>query len=451
VVRARQRAARLGRRNPAQVVSLAFTVALLVGTALLMLPPARSGPGGAPFVTALFTSASAVCVVGLGLVDTATYWSPLGQGIIVALVQVGGFGIIVGASLVGIVVSRRLGLRTRLTAQAETRALDLADVRRVVIGVAVITVVVEAATALVLTLRLALHYGEPAGLAAWHGVFLAVTSYNNAGFAPYSDNLMGFVSDPVICLPIGFAVIIGGIGFPVLFELAREWRQPRTWSVHTRTTLIVTAVLLLGGWAFLTTAEWGNPGTFGPLSAGGKTLAGFFHSVQPRTAGFNTVDYAQMQPESILLTQVLMFIGGGSGSTAGGIRVTTLAVLAFAVRAEVRGSRDVNAFNRRLPMSAVRQAAVITVVTGAIALTGTGALLLASDLPFTEASFEIISALGTVGLSLNVTAGLTGLAPLVVTAVMFVGRLGPVTLGAALALRETQSLYRLPEERTIVG
>lgn len=440
-----------GRRNPAQVVSIAFAVVLLVGTALLMLPPARSGPGGAPFMTALFTSGSAVCVVGLGLVDTATYWTTFGQAVIVGLVQVGGFGIIVGASLVGIVVSRRLGLRTRLTAQAETRALDLADVRRVVLGVAVITVVVEVVTAVVIGLRLALGYGEAAGTAAWHGVFLSVTSYNNAGFAPYSDNLMGFVGDPVVCIAVSLAVIIGGIGFPVLFELAREWRQPRTWSVHTRTTLIVTSVLLLGGWAFLTVAEWGNPGTFGPLSAPTKVLAGFFQSVQPRTAGFNTVDIAQLEPESILLTQVLMFIGGGSGSTAGGIRVTTLAVLVFAIRAEIRGTTDVNAFNRRIPASAVRQAAVVTVVTGAIALAGTGALLLASDLPFTEASFEIISALGTVGLSMNVTGGLTGLAPLVVTAVMFVGRLGPVTLGAAFALRETQSLYRLPEERTIVG
>lgn len=441
----------LGRRNPAQAVSLAFAVAVLVGTALLMLPPARSGPGAAPVMTALFTSASAVCVVGLGLVDTATYWTPFGQGIIVALVQVGGFGIIVGASLVGIVVSRRLGLRTRLTAQAETRALDLADVRRVVIGVALITVAVEAVTAVVLGVRLALGYGEPAGTAAWHGLFLAVTSYNNAGFAPYSDNLVGFVADPVMCLPIALAVIIGGIGFPVLFELGRDWRRPRTWSVHTRTTLIVTAVLLLGGWAVIAVAEWDNPGTFGPLSPGGKTLAGFFQSVQPRTAGFNTVDYAQMRPESILLTQILMFIGGGSGSTAGGIRVTTLAVLAFAVRAEVTGARDVNAFNRRIPTSAVRQAAVLTVVTGAIALSATWILLAVSDLPFTEASFEVISALGTVGLSLGVTPALTGLAPLVVTVVMFVGRLGPVTLGAALALRETQSLYRLPEERTIVG
>jgi len=446
-----RRSARTRSANPARVVAAGFLGAVVLGSGLLSLPVATAGPGHAPVPTALFTSTSAVCVVGLAHVDTATYWSPFGQGVILALVQLGGFGIIVGASLVGLAVSRRLGLRSKLMTQEESRTLDLADVRRVVLGVALVSAAAELLTALAIGLRLGTHYGVPAGRAAWLGLFHAVTAFNNAGFALYSDNLVGFVGDPWICLPISAAVVLGGLGFPVVFELTREWRHPRTWSVHTRATLAVTAVLLVGGWLALLAFEWANPGTLGPLRPGGKTLASFFASVQPRTAGFNSLDYAQMTPESLLLTQILMFIGGGSGSTAGGIRVTTLAVLLFAVRAEALGDRDVRAFHRRLPDTAVRQAMVVTVVTGAVALAGTGALLMTTDGSFAEMSFEAISALATVGLSLNVTPTLPTSALVVTSVLMFLGRLGPMTLGAALALRERRRLYRLPEERTIVG
>lgn len=287
---------------------VAFAVAVAVGTALLMLPLSRAGDGSAPFVTALFTSTSAVCVTGLTVVDTATYWSVPGQVVLLALIQVGGFGIMTLASLIALLLSRRMGLRTRLTAAAETKSVGLGDVRRVLKGVLLITLTLEGTLTLVLTLRFRSQYDDSWGVAAWHGVFHAVSSFNNAGFALYSDNLMGFLTDGFILVPISVAIIIGGLGFPVLMELLR--RTPRRrWSLHTRLTLLMTAVLLVGGTVFITISEWGNPGTLGPLGPLEKLVGGWFHAVQPRTAGFNAWDYGVATDETLLGTIILMFLG----------------------------------------------------------------------------------------------------------------------------------------------
>jgi trk system potassium uptake protein TrkH len=272
-------------RHPAQVIVTGFGGAVLLGTLLLMLPLASSRPGGAPFVTALFTSVSAVCVTGLVTVDTASYWSGAGEAIILVLIQVGGFGIMALASLVGLLLSRRMGLRTRLTAAAETKSLGLGDVRAVLFGVAKVSLVFEAITALVLTLRFAFGYDEPFGRAAYLGVFHAVSAFNNAGFALWSDSLTQFVTDPWICLPIAFAVIVGGLGFPVILELRRQLGRPRRWSLHTKLTVWTSVALLALGTVFVTASEWNNPGTLGALSTPGRLLAGFFHAVMPAPPG----------------------------------------------------------------------------------------------------------------------------------------------------------------------
>ena len=230
------------------------------GTGLLLLPIARSGPGGAGVLEALFTATSAVCVTGLVVVDTPVYWSGFGQAVILVLIQVGGFGIMTLASIVGLLISRRLGLRSRLIAAAETKHTGLADLRGVVIGVAKVSLLFEAVTALLLTARFLLGYQEPPLRALYLGVFHAVSSFNNAGFALFSDNLIGFVDDPWICLPISAAVISGGLGFPVLFELRRRWRRPREWSLHTRLTCAVTVVLLVAGTRLHHRVGVGQPG-----------------------------------------------------------------------------------------------------------------------------------------------------------------------------------------------
>ncbi|MBA2770268.1 MAG: TrkH family potassium uptake protein [Sporichthyaceae bacterium] len=438
--------------HPAQVVVTAFAFAVSVFTLLLWLPIAQV-PGEPPttFRQALFTATSAVCVTGLTVVDTARHWSTFGELAILGGIQAGGFGIMTGASLLGLLVSRRLGLRTRLLTAAETKSLGLGDVRRVLTGVARTTLVVESLTALALFLRFWTTYDYSVGRAAYLGIFHAVSSFNNAGFALWSDNLVGFVTDPFICLPIAAAVILGGLGFPVLFELRRELRTPRRWSVHTKTTLLTYGLLLVAGSAVITMLEWRNPATLGQLDTPGKVLAGFFQGVMPRTVGFNSLDYSQMHETSWLVTDILMFIGGGSASTAGGIKVTTFMLLFFAILSEARGEPSTDAFGKRIPEAVLRQAVSVALIGVACVVTGTFFMLLITGLDLDRVLFEVVSAFATVGLSTGITADLPAAGHYLLVALMFIGRTGSVTLASALALRERQRLYRLPEERPIVG
>jgi potassium uptake TrkH family protein len=433
------------------VVVFGFGTAVLAGTLLLMLPVSRVGEGGAPPLVALFTSTSAVCVTGLVVVDTPSYWSGFGEAVILGLIQVGGFGIMTLASLLGLLVSRRMGLRTRLTAAAETKAIGLGDVRTVVAGVVKVSLLFEAVTALLLTGRFLTAYDEPPGRAVYLGVFHAVSAFNNAGFALWSDSLVRFAVDPWICLPIAVAVIFGGLGFPVLFELRRQLVSPRGWSLHTKLTLSVTGGLLVLGTVFVTATEWSNPATLGALDTPGRLLAGFFQAVMPRTAGFNSLDYGQMHEATLLGTSMLMFIGGGSAGTAGGIKVTTFILLFFVIYAEVRGDATVRAFDRRVDHRTQRQALTVALLSLGAVVAATLAMLAISRQPTDQVLFEVVSAFATVGLSTGITADLPAAGQLLLVALMFLGRLGPITLVSALALRERPQLYQLPEGRPIIG
>ncbi|WP_376778673.1 TrkH family potassium uptake protein [Phytoactinopolyspora halotolerans] len=439
-------------QHPAQFVVAGFASAIAVGTVLLSLPVAREGPASASFLDALFTATSGVCVTGLIVVDTPGYWSTFGEVVILGLIQVGGFGLMTTASLLVLLVSRRIGLRSRLTAAAETKSLGLGDVRRVVTGVAKVSVLFEFATALILTVRLLIGYDEPLGRAAYLGVFHAISAFNNAGFSLYSDSLMRFATDPWVLIPIAVAVICGGLGFPVLLELRREFRQPRRWSLHTKITLSATALLIPGGMAFITYSEWDNDATLAPLSVPAKLLNGFFHSVMPRTAGFNSVDVEQMTEGTWLGTDVLMFIGGGSASTAGGIKVTTFFLLLFVIVAEIRGQRAVNVFDRQVGARVQRQALTVALLSVAAVVIPTIIVAEATpEISTDRAMFEVISAFSTVGLSTGITDSLPGAEQAMLVLLMFVGRLGPITFASALALRNQEKLYDLPEGRPIIG
>jgi trk system potassium uptake protein len=438
-------------RHPAQNVAAAFAVGILVGTALLLLPAARAGPGSAPLQVATFTATSAVCVTGLTVVDTATYWSTFGQAIILLLIQAGGLGFMVLASLLALALSRRLGLRQRLFAQTEINVVELGRTRRVVLAVAAFSLLFETLAALVLTGRLWLGYGEPLGRAAWLGVFHSVSAFNNAGFGLYSDNLVRFVDDGWVSLTVTLAVIAGGLGFPVLAELVRAPARPGRWSLHTKLTLTMTWVLLAVGTLAILGFEWTNPATLGPLDLPGKLLAGFFQGANPRTAGFNTVDYAAMGESSWLVTDILMFIGAGSAGTSGGIRVTTFAVLALMVTAEARGLSTVNAFRRRIPQGAQRQALTVALIGLGAVVVATLAITAQSGLPLSRTLFESFSAFGTVGLTTGITAQLPLPSQNILILLMFLGRTGPITLATALALRDREPRYRFPEERPIIG
>jgi potassium uptake TrkH family protein len=440
-------------RHPAQVVVTGFVVAALVGSGLLLLPVARAGEGtgGAGLLDAVFTATSAVCLTGLVVVDTPQHWSGFGHAVILGLIQVGGLGILTFASLLVTLISHRMGLRTRMTAAAETKSLGLGDVRQVIVGVVKASLLLEAVTALVLAGRFAFGYGESLPRALWLGVFHAVSAFNNAGYALYTDSLMSFVADPWICLPIAFAAIAGGLGFPVLFELRRRWHRPGSWSLHTKIVLWASGILLVAGTVFVTAIEWTNPRTLGPLDVPEKLLAGFFQGVMPRSAGFNSIDTAEMNTASWLGMDVLMFIGGASASTAGGIKVTTFAVLFFVIYAEVRGESAVNIFGRRLHGDVQRQALTVALLSVAAVIGSTLVFSVSNDISLDRSLFEVISAFCTVGLSTGITADLPNWEKALLTVLMFIGRIGPVTVASALALRPRVRMYELPEERPVIG
>jgi trk system potassium uptake protein len=438
-------------RHPAQVIVAAFAVAVAVGTGLLMLPIAREGPGSAPLLTALFTATSAVCVTGLIVVDTPVYWSAFGQMAILAMIQVGGFGIMTLASLVGLLIWRRLGLRSRLIAAAETKHVGLGDVGSVVVEVIKVSLLFEALTAVLLTARFALGYDHGFLRAVELGVFHAVSAFNNAGFALFSDNLIGFAGDPWICLPIAVAVIFGGIGFPVLFELRRRLLRPRRWSLHTKLTIGMTVVLLVASTVFVALAEWGNPRTLGRLEPTDRLLSAFFNATMLRTAGFNSYDPGQLNSGTLLGSDVVMFIGGGSAGTAGGIKVTTFVLLLLVIWAEVRGDTEVNVLDRRIEPRVWRQALSVALFSVAAVVISTFVLLEMTQISFDALLYESVSAFATVGLSTGITATLPPAGQLVLIALMFIGRLGPISLVSALAMRERHRLFHVPEGRPLIG
>jgi len=438
-------------QNPTQVIATGFGAAALLGTCLLALPIATAGGEPAGWVAALFTATSAVSLTGLVLFDTERQWSMFGELVITALMQIGGLGIMTLATLFTVLVSGRIGLRARMFAAAETKALSVSDVRRVVRNVALFSLLGEVLVAAVLTGRLMIAYGEPFGRAAYLGVFHGVSAFNNAGFVLWPDNLVRFAGDGWICLPIALASIVGGLGFPVVFELRRNWRHPRRWSLVTRVTLAMTLALLALGTLVLTVTEWANPRTLGPLDEPEKVLAGFFAAVMPRSAGFNSIDVGGMYPSSWLVTDMLMFIGGGSASTAGGVKVTTAGMLLFIIWTEIRGEARVNIGHRRLPEAAQRQAVTLVIVLAALIAISTYIVLVLTPHSLDRVLFEVISAAATVGLSTGITADIPVAGHILLVLLMFVGRIGPLTLGSALALKERARRYELPEERVIVG
>lgn len=438
--------------HPARLVPLAFLLMIAVGTLLLMLPISRVGPESAPFLTALFTSTSAVCVTGLIVVDTPVYWSSFGQAVILMLFQIGGFGIMAAATLLGLLVGRGFRLSDRLRTQVERSQFDLSDVRSVLRLILLVTIIVEATLTLALTLRLRFSYSHSWLEAAWHGLFQAVSAFNNAGFSTYSDSLMSFQGDWLFLLPIMLAIVLSSLGFPVL----NEFRSRRTgakgpWTLHSKITLAGTGILLLAGFIAMLLAEWSNPATLGPMGLGDKLLNSAFQSVTTRTTGFNTLDIGSFREESLAVTYLLMFIGGGSAGTAGGIKVTTFFLLGIVVLSEARGERDAALFGRRIGTSIERQALTVTLLSFALIWIGTMVILSVTDHPLSAVLFEAISAFATVGLSMGITGQLPPSAELVLIVLMFVGRVGTITIATALAMGRARSTFRYPEERPIVG
>lgn len=435
--------------QPARATFVGFLTVLAMGTGLLMLPISTQHPGGIPFFPALFTATSALCVTGLSTVDTATYWTGFGKTVIMCLIQIGGFGVMSAATILGLTVTRKLSLSSRLNATSETKGegevRDVGALLRRVLGTGLL---IEFVVALMLFARF-LSLGYSLERALWYAAFHAVSCFNNAGFALYSDNMIGFANDPFVSLPICVGIILGGLGFPVLWQLQRHLRAPLKWTMNTRLVLIGTLSLLVLSTTYITVLEWNN--SLSHLDPAGRLLAGFFQAVQTRTAGFNSVDIGAMHGVTWLGMDVLMFIGAGPAGTAGGIKITTFGVLFFIILSEIRAQDAVNVFGKRLSRSVHRQAITVALLAVALVVSATALLLALTPFSLDEVLFEACSAFGTVGLTTGITPKLNDPAQLVLVVLMFIGRLGPITVATALAAPHRQRLYDLPTERPIIG
>lgn len=429
-----------------------YLAAIAAGTALLMLPASTSHHQSPALIDAAFTSASAICITGLTTVDTQTYWSPFGQVVIMVLVQAGGFGIVTVASFLTLIATGRISLQgSQLTGQ-ELHQRNLSDILRLPVRIGVVMLAAEAVTAAALTLGFR-RTTDDWGTAAWYGIFHAISAFNNAGFALFSDNLIGFVGDPAIIVPICLAIIMGGIGFPVLFEFARRWRARGAsyWSAHTRLTIYGSLLLLGVGFLAFAVFEWNNPDTLGLMPVGDKILAALAGSVFPRTAGFNSIDYGVASEATLGLYYVLMFIGGGSAGTAGGVKIATVGIVIATALAELRGEDQVVVAHRAMPKT-VQRSAMAIILLGVLAV-GLATLVLVADdrITLQQALFETISAFGTVGLTTGITSELEPPALIVLMVLMYVGRVGTISVATALAVRARHRRYLLPEEQPIVG
>ncbi len=447
--------------SPARFAIVIFASLILVFTALFSLPIATSSGKQAPLVDALFTAVSVICVTGLSTVDMATYWSPFGHVLVFLGVEIGGVGVLTVASILGLVISRRLGLRQKLLAAgdanplrirkgpiAEGQAIRLGETGNLLRTVAISALVIEAGVAILLFPRMLIQ-GVPVWDAAWQSVYISAMAFTNTGFLPTSTGLAPYAGDVWFLSVIMLGVVAGAIGFPVIYALSRNLRNPRRWSLHVKLTLITFALLLVMGALAYFVLEFDH--AFRGLDGGQRVLQSFFLSSMARSGGFSTIDISQLDGSSLLVTDMLMFIGGGSASTAGGIKVTTLSILFLAAFAEARGRDDMEAYERRIPQDVLRLGVSVVLWGATTVAVSCIVIMMMTDAALDHVLFDVISAFATCGLSTGFTANTTDAAQYVLAATMFFGRIGTVTLAAALAASQHPKLFRQPEERPIVG
>jgi trk system potassium uptake protein TrkH len=432
-----------------QILVLGFAGLILGGVALLMTPYASKNGDGLRFVDALFTATSAVCVTGLVVVDTGTYFSVFGQSVILLLIQIGGLGVMTVATLVAVLSGKKINLKERLLIQEATNQLDLAGVVRLTIYIIRATLLVELVGGTILALRWFRDFGlQGIYFGYWH----AVSAFCNAGFDLFGEyrSITGYVGDLTVNGVIASLIVVGGIGFPVVADL---WncRQTRRFSLHTKVVLTTTVSLILLGAGFIFFAEYGNAKTLGALPPADKVMASLFQSVTARTAGYNTVDVGLLREGTLLAIIFLMFVGASPSSMGGGVKTSTAAILFISLVGSITGKRDPLAFGRQIPQQTVYKA--FTIVTISVMLIS----LVTLTLSFTEAApifsllFEVTSAFGTVGLSTGITPKLSDVGKVLITLTMFAGRVGTLTLLMALALRPRKERLKYPEGKIVIG
>ncbi|WP_235950239.1 TrkH family potassium uptake protein [Paenibacillus apii] len=434
-----------------RIILLGFAIPILLGALLLALPISSSTGNSVGWLNAWFTSTSAVCVTGLVVLDTGTAFSPFGQIVILCLIQIGGLGFMTFGVLIAVVMGRRIGLKERLLIQESANSVTTQGVVRLSLSIFLIAFIVETLGAALLTIRWADELGPTRAI--YYGIFHAVSAFNNAGFALWPDSLSRYVGDPSINLVISSLFIIGGIGFTVILDLYRK-RRWRDLAFHSKVVVITSGLLCLVGFLVIFVIELFNTRTFGGLSWTERLWAGYFQGVVTRTAGFNSIDVASMMPASQFFMIFLMFIGASSGSTGGGIKTSTFAVLVLSIMATVKGNEDVQLLKKRISQKMIfRALAVMTISVGVVI--AAAFLLTITEYrlhkDFLVLLFEATSAFGTVGMSMGLTPELSPLGKLVIIITMFIGRLGPLTLAFALAQRNKKQKYRYPEEKLLIG
>ncbi|MCD1259768.1 TrkH family potassium uptake protein [Paenibacillus athensensis] len=442
------------RLMPPQILVLGFAGIILCGTLLLMLPIATTGSGTLPFIDALFTATSATCVTGLVVVDTGTSFTTFGQVVIILLIQLGGLGFMTMSTLIAFVLRKKITLKERLILQEALNQGSMEGIVRLIRKVLLYSLGIEAIGAVLFTARLSFDLDFPKAL--YYGVWHSISMFNNAGFdlfgpitGPFSS-FTSYANDFVMNVTAMSLVVCGGIGFIVISDLL-EFKRTRKLSLHSKVVLSMTAFLIVFGAIVIFVFEYTNTKTLGPLHLGGKVLASFFQSIAPRTAGPNTVDIGSLRQASQFFIIVLMFIGASPGSTGGGIKTTTFTILIGAMIAMIRGKEDIVIFRFRLAQNRILKA--ITLVMIALFLVIFVSMLLSTteDAQFLKILFEVTSAFGTVGLSMGLTPALTVFGKIMISVMMFAGRLGPITLAYALQPKPEKELYRYPEGKITIG
>lgn len=446
---------------PAQKLIFAFAGAILFGALALTLPIATKDGHSVTFMEALFTATSAVCVTGLTVVDTFNTYTVFGQLVILLLIQIGGLGIMTMTTAVFLLFGKRITLRERLVLQEQYNMDSLQGLVKLTLGVLSVTLIIEAIGAVLLSTRFIPVYGPVKGI--YYGIFHSVSAFCNAGFDLIGDyrGLVVFQKDYVLVLTVALLLILGGIGFAVITDFL-NWKKQKKLSLQTKCVLLTTGVLLVLGTAFYALAEWNNPHTLnnGEMGFFGKFINAFFQAATPRTAGFSTVNTGALTMPSKLFTMLLMFIGASPGSTGGGIKTTTFLVALLFIMATFKGKNDFVAFKKRVPNRQVMRALTILLLASMVVICGSMLLMIFERthlargyFGFEEILFEVFSAFGTVGLSCGITPELSEASRLVLIAIMFIGRLGPLSITIAIANKQSENkeIFHYPEDRIMIG
>lgn len=432
-----------------QILALGFILVILFGAIILSLPISAASGTSTNFLDSLFTATSAVCVTGLITLDTSTHWSTFGQVVIMLLIEIGGLGFMAFSTLFALVLGRRISFRQRLVMQEAYNTFSIEGMVKMVKYVLGFTFLTQIFGALLLSTQFVPEYGIAKG--AYYSIFHSISAFCNAGFDLFGTSLVGYQSNVIIILVISLIIIAGGLGFTVWYEIY-NYKELRKLSLHSKVVILITTILILGGWILMFVFEYNNPQTMAGMDLGDKVLNSFFASVTPRTAGFNSISTADMTIAGKFLTIIFMFIGGSPGSTAGGFKTATIGILLITVICVIKGREDTEIFGRRISRELIYKAFSLFFIAMGLIITVTMILSVTEPgVAFIDLLYEATSAFGTVGLTAGVTPGLSSVGKVCIMIMMYFGRVGPLTVALSLTRRKKDKGYKYPEGKILIG